>query len=105
MSQQVNYWLQKLGFYGTNTAFVEKSEPKKIGVINKPPYYTPSKSGAFREICGKKYLVDNQYYLFPILHVKSYPLEGNLLTTYGENYTNCVREIRNLINSLKVNNE
>jgi len=105
MSQQVNYWLQKLGFYGTNTAFVEKSEPKKIGVNNKPPYYAPSKSGAFKEICGNKYLVNNQYYLFPILHVKSYPLEDNLLTTYGENYTNCVREIGSLINSLKVSNE
>ena len=104
MSQQVNYWLQKLGFYDTNTTFVEKSEPKKIGVNNKPPYYMPSKPGAFKEICGNKYLVNNQYYLFPILHVKTYPLTGKFLV-YKENYEHCRKEVRELIHSLKEKDE
>lgn len=99
MSQQVNYWLQKLGFYSTNTAFVEKSEPKKIGANNKPPYYTPSKSGAFKEICGNQYMADNQYYLFPILHVKNYPLKGNF-QIYKENYENCKKEILLTLSSI-----
>ena len=104
MSQQVNYWLQKLGFYTTGTAFLEKSEPVKIGVNSRPPYYSPSESGAFKDICGNKYVVDNQYYLFPILHVKSYPLRGNFLT-YEEKYANCVKEVGEVIDSLKARNE
>ncbi|MFC1902361.1 hypothetical protein ACFLX3_05510 [Chloroflexota bacterium] len=104
MSQQVNYWLQKLGFYGTDTGFLDKSEPKENGIKSKPSYYSPGKSGAFKEICGNKYVVDNQYYLFPILHVKNYPLEGNFLT-YEENYSNCKTEAGRLIDSLKARNE
>ena len=104
MSQQVNYWLQKLEFYCTNTAFLENSEPKEIGINNKPPYYQPKKSGIFKDICGSKYVADNQYHLFPILHVKCFPLKGNFLT-YEENYQNCKKEITKLIDSLKARNE
>jgi len=104
MSQQVNYWLQKLGFYTTGTAFLEKSEPKEIGIKSKPPYYSPRKSGAFKEICGNKYVADNQYYLFPILHVKNYPLKGNFLT-YEDNYSNCITEVGKLIDSLMISNK
>ncbi len=104
MSQQVNYWLQKLDFYTTCTAFLEKSEPKEIGAKNKPPYYAPRNSGAFKEICGNKYVANNQYYLFPILHVKSYPLKSNFLT-YEENYSNCITEVGILIDALKLSNK
>jgi hypothetical protein len=97
MSQQVNYWLQKLEFYGTDTAFVEKSEPRPEGVNSIPSYYTPSKAGAFKEICGNKYIADNQYYLFPILHVKNYPLKGKFVTAYYENYEHCKEEINILL--------
>jgi len=104
MSQQVNYWLQKLGFYATDTLFLEKSEPKPSGVENQPPYYQPRQSGAFKEICGGKYIVDKQYFLFPILHIKSYPLKGNFLT-YEENYSNCKKELKELVDFLKARNE
>jgi len=104
MSQQVNYWLQKLGFYSTDIGFLEKAEPTKMGADYIPRYYSPVISGAFKEICGNKYLADNQYCLFPILHVKSYPLRGNFLT-YEENYANCKKEVREVIDSLKVRNE
>lgn len=104
MSQQVNYWLQELGFYNTNTQFLKKSEPKSSGMESEQPYYQPRESGAFKEICGNKYIVENQYYLFPILHIKSYPLKGNFLT-YEENYSNCKMEIKELVGSLKARNE
>ncbi len=104
MSQQVNYWLQKLGFYSTGTPFLDKSEPKEIGVKNKPPYYSSRKSGAFKEICGSKYMVSNQYHLFPILHVKNYPLKGKFLA-YKGNYSNCIAEVGVLTDSLKAINE
>lgn len=103
MSQQVNYWLQKLGFYHTDTTFVERSEPRELGVNNAQPYYSPSKSGAFKDICGNKYVLDGQYYLFPILHVKSYPLKGNFLA-YEENYVNCRKGVLEVIDSLKARN-
>ena len=104
MSQQVNYWLQKLGFYNTATGFLEKAEPTKMGADYMPRYYSPVKSGAFKDICGNKYLANNHYFLFPILHVKSYPLRGKFLV-YKENYEHCRKEVRKLINSLKVKYE
>lgn len=98
MSQQVNYWLQELGFYNTDTKFIEKSEPKYSGVESEQPYYQPRQSGVFKDICGNKYIVDGKYYLFPILHVKSYPLKGRFIT-YHENYENCKRIVREVIDS------
>ena len=99
MSQQVNYWLQKLGFYSTDTKFLEKSEPKLFGVESEQPYYQPRQSGIFKDICGNKYIVEGKYYLFPILHVKSYPLKGRFITYY-ENYTNCKKVVKEVINSI-----
>jgi len=96
MSQQVNYWLQKLGFYATNTGFLEQSEPKGKGVNCKPPYYEPRSTGAFKEICGKNYSADNEYALFPILHIKNYPLKGKF-QVYQRNYENCKEQIQVLV--------
>jgi hypothetical protein len=61
MSQQVNYWLQALGFYPANNAFVEASKPKEIGTKNDPPYYEPSRPGAFKGVCGRKFIADQKY--------------------------------------------
>lgn len=104
MSQQVNYWLQELGFYPANTRFIEQSEPRGKGTTNEQPYYEPKKPRAFKEVCGNKYLADNQYFLFPILHVKSYPLKGRLLT-YEDNYINCKKKVKELIDSLDAKNK
>ena len=100
MSQQVNYWLQKLGFYSTDTRFLEKSEPQLSGVRSGQPYYQPRETKAFKEICGKKYIADGRYYLFPILHIKSYPLKGNFLV-YGDNYKDCKKEVKQLVDSFR----
>ena len=92
MAQQVNYWLQKLGFYSADAQFLEKAEPKEIGKNNEPPYYQPEQTGAFKLICGKMYQsTDNEYRVFPILHIKNYPLKGKFLATYGPNYALCKR--------------
>lgn len=101
MSQQVNYWLQVLGFYSANASFVEESTPKEIATRSDPPYYEPSRPGAFKRICGKKFTADGQYFLFPILHVKSYPLKGKFCV-YEENYASCRMEVRRVMDSLNV---
>jgi len=85
MSLQVNYWLQQLGFYYSTKTFLTYSEPQKAGLISKEKYYTAKKAGTFLEICGNKYVADNQYPLFPILHIKQYPLKGRLIA-YADNY-------------------
>lgn len=93
MSQQVNYWLQTLGFYAPVPEFLKNAEPKEIGIASEPPYYQPKNPGAFKTICGKKYLADGRYVLFPILHIKSYPLKGRFLAAYGDRYETCKGEV------------
>jgi len=99
MSQQVNYWLQKLGFYAATPEFLYEAEPKECGVKNEEPYYEPKKPKAFKRICGQKYVADREYFLFPILHVKSYPLTGKF-RTYQENYLNCKNRVGETIDLL-----
>jgi hypothetical protein len=52
MSLQVNYLLQKLGFYTSNKLFIQNSEPKTAGLISSTPYYQPKKTGTILKICG-----------------------------------------------------
>jgi hypothetical protein len=87
MSLQVNYWLQELGFYGSDNDFLRHSEPKQRGIDNKPSYYEPFKNRAFTIICGKQYKVnEGQQIVIPILHSKNFPLRGRLIATYGKSY-------------------
>jgi hypothetical protein len=75
ISLQVNYWLQKLGFYSSNDNFVEQSEPKEIGLKNDPPYYQPRYTKTFLLICGKVFPInEGKQIVVPILHSKQYPL-------------------------------
>jgi hypothetical protein len=92
MSMQVNYWLQKLGFYNSNNGFVECAKPSLVGIENEPPYYKESVGGQFRSICGYRYVGDDKYNLFPILHVKNYPPDDRFLT-YQLNYEQMREEI------------
>lgn len=87
MSLQVNYWLQKLGFYGLDDDFLAQSEPKEIGVIHRPPYYEPRKSKSFTLICGQIFeSAEGKHKIVPILHSKNYPLKGRFLQAYGSKY-------------------
>jgi hypothetical protein len=75
MSLQVNYWLQKLGFYRSDDDFVVKSEPKEAGMRNNEPYYEPIKSKTFLMICGNRYRpINGSQVIIPILHSKQFPL-------------------------------
>lgn len=94
MSEQVNYWLQKLGFYPYVTDFLNKSEPKTKGISNKPPYYEPQQSKAFQIICGHCY-TDNSRKVLPILHVKNWPLRGLFAKAYSKAYDNCINQFKN----------
>lgn len=95
MSQQVNYWLQELGFYTSqNSEFLEDAIPKETGVVNVPPYYEPRKGKAFLKICGKVFKPNSpelaeRVSIFPILHCRCYPL-GERFKAYKD----CYDEIR-----------
>ena len=94
MSEQVNYWLQKLGFYKADAKYLKMAEPREKGLISEQPYYEPQKSSAFKRICGNKYIVNEKYALFPIVHVKNYPLNRRFKRHYEKG-------IFNIINALK----
>lgn len=86
MSLQVNYWLQRLGLYQSNTEFVVKSTPKTIGIQNESPYYKPKGKSPFLLICGNRYQVtEGTQVVIPILHAKCFPL-NNKLRAYSSAY-------------------
>jgi hypothetical protein len=88
MSLQVNYWLQKLDFYNSNTDFVIETKPKAKGIENENPYFEPKKTKTFLKICGNQYKTKNgNQIIIPILHSKNYPIKGNF-TAYKEKYEN-----------------
>ena len=96
MSQQVNYWLQRFGFYTPVPEFLENAEPKSRGVNSQPPYYEPRRSRAFLSICGNRYQTDEGPALFPILHVKSWPLRGAQAKAYTKSFDSCVNELKQM---------
>lgn len=93
MSQQVNFWLQKLGLYFSTTIYLEKSEPKIKGI--EAGYYEPIGKSPFLDICGKKYYVDN-IPIFPVLHVKQFPFRGPIKANYEKAHYACISEIKKL---------
>ena len=100
MSLQVNYWLQKLGFYPPVDEFLSDAEPKKRGVSNEPPYYDPTRGRAFTLICGKQYITNDRQSIFPILHVKNWPLRDPYAKAYTKSLEACVNALNErLLNS------
>lgn len=95
MSQQVNYWLQELGFYSSSDdEFRESATPKSKGVENRPQYYEPRKGKAFLKVCGKVYQPNDpelagRVHIIPILHCRCYPLGKRF-----EAYEPCYEKIR-----------
>lgn len=90
MSSQVNYLLQKFGFYNSNSEFIENSAPKK-GISN----YEPQKQRTFLKICGNKYKVSNgNQVIIPILHSKCY----NQLKKRFIAYFECYEQIKEYFN-------
>jgi hypothetical protein len=94
MSLQVNYWLQRLGFYPAVSEFLSDAEPKPKGVNNEPPYYGTARSRAFTLICGKRFITNDQRSVFPILHVKQWPLRGSMAKAYTKSLEACVNALK-----------
>ncbi len=93
MSQQVNYWLQKLGFYPPVVEFLEMADPRPEGLQHDPPYYEPRQNRAFQLICGQRYS-DGVRAVIPILHVKNWPLTGRFAAAYGQAYRNLIYDLK-----------
>jgi hypothetical protein len=93
MSQQVNYWLQALDFYSPIPAYLERAAPAERGRLNQPPYYQPRKDHAFPLICGQLHEAAGCR-LFPIPHVRSWPLNGAFSAAYSQPLARCAELIR-----------
>jgi hypothetical protein len=96
MSEQVNYWLQELGFCEANNEYLKRASPKAKGVNSDPPYYEPKSPGAFRLICGRRHLALEGIPLFPIVHVKNWPLRGAFVKAYGRTYVQMISELKRI---------
>jgi hypothetical protein len=92
MSEQVNYWLRALGFYPEVPKFLLAAEPKARGLNSNSPYYEPKVKRAFQGICGKRF-VRGRYCVYPILHVKNWPLKGGFVPAYGKAHRQLVSSV------------
>jgi hypothetical protein len=93
MSEQVDYSMQRLGFYDAVPELLCRAEPTPKGLENQPPYYAPQQGGAFQLICGQCYTVGDAA-LFPILHVKNWPLRGRFKQAYAPAYERLVNGLK-----------
>lgn len=87
MGLQVNYYLQKLGFYAPEETFIHGSQPRTVGITNRPPYYQPVNAKVMLDICGRFFDIDGfSQKLVPILPAKDYPLTVENMERYGDKY-------------------
>ncbi|HEY3295651.1 MAG TPA: hypothetical protein VGL38_09435 [bacterium] len=80
MSQQVNYWLQKLGFCEAVAEYLAGAEPRQKDAAK--GIYASKGTSPFLKICGSR-LTAQGVPLFPILHVKQIPLDERLAPHYA----------------------
>jgi len=88
MSLQTNYWLQKLGFYGEDEAFIQGAQPRRKGLEDiEEPFYQPVDGKIFQTICGNSYEAKSHpVKVIPILAAKSYPLRDKDKERFSEAY-------------------
>jgi len=95
MSTQVNYWLQKLNYYNSNDDYLKFAEPVYKYTKLQNPYYIPNRrDNLFQKICGRKFIINNNVFLFPALHPKSYTLNRKY---YKQYYDKMKKEIKDII--------
>jgi hypothetical protein len=92
MSEQVNYWLHALGFCVPKNDFLQRAEPRVRGLQSKSPYYEPRVAKAFQLIGFRRHDTEAGIPLYPIVHVRSWPLRGPFKQAYGKSYSECVSE-------------
>ncbi len=88
---QANYYLQRCGLYSCgeeSESFLRGAEPRRVGLTSRDPFYQPVDAKPFRKICFNRYEATSYtgVTVIPILPIKSYPLTGNDLEAFGENY-------------------
>jgi hypothetical protein len=93
LSQQANYWLQYFGLYFSSDFYLKNSHPKVKGL--QQGYYEPTGKAPFLEICGKQFMVGSTP-LFPVLHVKQFPLKGSIRQNYEPLINSCINSIKEL---------
>ena len=92
-SIQVNYWLQRLEFYGDkNETFIYGAQPRQVGIVSSRPYYQPVNAKVFEAVCGNVYeithpaLLERKVKIVPILPAKDFPLFDKSLEKFGDAY-------------------
>lgn len=97
MSLQTNYWLQKLGFYCSDPAFITAAEPRRNGINNEEPYYQPVDGKAFSQIYGSIYeATERTAKIVPLLAARDFPLRDRNLETFGEAYKKIIDFFRKM---------
>ena len=96
MSEQVNYWLHELRFCEPNEEFLRRAAPKVKGTQSTTPYYEPSRPGAFRLICGTRHASSEGVCLYPVVHVKNWPLNAIFSRAYSASYARMISELKGL---------
>lgn len=91
MSQQVNYWLHRLSFCNVNKDFLSSAAPRQAAAAKGA--YSPRETSAFTKICGRRHEAIGVP-LYPILHVKQYPLRGNLKKAYESRLVQVVNDLK-----------
>jgi hypothetical protein len=94
MSEQVNYWLHALRFCFPLTDFAERAAPKVRGLSSDTPYYDPVAPKAFQSIAFRRHETRAGIPLFPIVHVRSWPLKGPFKKAYSRLYSACISELK-----------
>lgn len=96
MSEQVNYWLQKLGFTEADPEYIQRGAPKGKGIASRPPYYEPRSRGAFPLICGRPHNSTLGFVLYPIVHVRSWPFDSRYAKAYGSAYSGMISDLKSM---------
>lgn len=94
MSQQVNWWLQRLGFCAVNEGFLSAAEPRASGLRHDPPFYQSKRPRAFTLVCGDRNEGPGGVPVFPVVHVKNWPLKGRFREAYGDAHERCARFVQ-----------
>lgn len=89
MGMQVNYYLQKFGFYGEEEFYIKGATPRNMGLDSEPPFYQPVNAKVFNDICGVFYKSSEfDVKVIPILPARDYPLSEQNLEKFGKTYNN-----------------
>jgi hypothetical protein len=91
LSEQANYWLQYFGLYNSNDDYINEAKPNEKGL--RENYYKTEKKSPFLKICGKKFDCMGRD-LYPVLHVKQFPLKKVIKKNYEELLENVVNEFK-----------